>query len=167
MVLQLLGIGCTAGGVVAVRDWFASTADAAAGLTRGVARSVALRTDRLGRWWGRRRGRPVVVGLSGSATATSSASGTATVIRHRVDRAAVSDREWLADLDDRLAALQVRCEEAALARTAEHRDGEDRRRNQREELRGEILAGTRQGWQLILVGLACSALGTVVGAIGS
>jgi hypothetical protein len=167
--LQVFGISLTLLGLVVVRSWLESATGVAG---RGLRRWWRLRREGLrrrradlGRWRVRRRGRPAGVPLSMSAGGTSSATATVTASRPRVDRATVSDRDWLAYLDDHVEALHVRSTEAATARAADRAELADRIAAQRQQLRDEMLRSTRDGWQLIAAGLVLSAVGIVLGGL--
>lgn len=96
-----------------------------------------------------------------TVTVTDAAVATE-VQRSRVDREDVSERDWLAHLDDRLYWLLDTLD-------AERRQDEEARAalrrqiaEQGDTLRGEIEETTRQGWQLIVAGLVLQALGAVL-----
>lgn len=113
------------------------------------------------------RGRPAVVHLQGlDAAASSEAAAVLTVHRRRVDRDTISDRQWLAFLDDRVEAIFELMDQAERNRGHERDDINRRIASQREELRAEIQRETRQGWELIVAGLLWSALGTAIGIFG-
>ena len=158
--LQLAGLLLAMLGVAVVRAGLEWAADAAIEAKRGVARWWALRRERAGILWSRIRRRPVVVNrtLTDSGSATDAAS--VTVTRHRADRATISDRDWLALLDDRVESLCQQLDRNVAQQLAEQREWYRRLEGQREELRGEMLAATRQGWQLIVSGIVFSAVGT-------
>ena len=102
------------------------------------------------------------IGQAGKRTSTISA----TKIRYRVDRDTVSERDWLAYLDDQVEGLHHLLEQHAEGEVR-HRAELDRRiRELRDELRAEVLVSTRQGWQLVLGGLTCSAVGTGLSMLG-
>ena len=149
-----------------MRSWLQIAADTAIDAKRGLERWWAIRRQQLRMWWIRRRGRTTPAYISGTASATSSAHATLTVQRQRVDRETVSDREWLASLDDRVEAIFELMDHGERNRTAEHEDVNRRLAVQRAELRAEIGRQTRQGWELILAGLAWLALGTGLGILG-
>ncbi|MGH2839724.1 MAG: hypothetical protein ACRDKY_02730 [Solirubrobacteraceae bacterium] len=161
--LQILGIVLALLGVASVQSWLAKTAiEARHGLDLLWARCRRSLVDR----WARLRGRPVVHLRGASLAATSDIAATLTVERPRVDRAAVSDGEWLALLDDRVESLFGRIDQADRARGQDREDAGRRLEDQRNELRAEIRRETRQGWQLIVAGLAWSLIGTFVGMVG-
>jgi hypothetical protein len=160
--LQLVGIALTALGVAVVRSWLQLAADRAVDAKHGVARWAAQRREQLRRWWLRRRGRPVTIAGSGTPTfARVSASGTG--VRGRVDRDAISDRAWLAHLDDQVAGLWAQTTRAEENRAADRKELEECLAADHERLRGEIVRATRQGWKLVVAGLIYSAIGTLVG----
>ena len=161
--LQVLGIALAAFGLDVVRTSLQRAADTAIAAKHGVARWAAQRREQLHRWWLRRRGRPVTIAMSGTATATVSASGTAEVVRGRVDRDAISDRAWLAHLDDQVAGLWAHTTRAEENRAANRKELEECLVADHERLRGEIVRATRQGWELVVAGLIYSAIGTLVG----
>jgi len=163
-IVQLLGIALTLLGVAVVRASLERAADTAIAAKHGVARWAAQRREQLRRWWLRRRGRPVTIAGSGTATfASVSASGTGEVVRGRVDRDAISDRAWLAHLDDQVAGLWAQTARAEENRAADRKELEECLAADHERLRGEIVRATRQGWELVIAGLICSAIGTFVG----
>jgi hypothetical protein len=161
--VQLVGIGLTLLGVEVVRSSLEQAAEKAVAAKRGLDRLLALRQEQFRRWRARRRGRPVVVSLSGTLAGTGSMSGTLTIVRSRVDRETISDREWLAFLDDRVETLFERLDQSDKAREAVHEDLVRRLADERDHLRDEMLDATRKGWELIIAGLVCSAVGTAVG----
>ncbi len=167
--LQLLGIGLTALGVAVVRSWLQLAADKAVDAQHGLQRRSALRRDQLRRHWSRLRRRKAVVSVHSinlEAAQTTDAALELTVDRPGVDRDTVSEREWLAFLDNRVNSLFKLMDQAEQNRSAEHEDLNRRLSAQRDELRAEIQRETRQGWQLIVTGLAWSAVGTAIGIGG-
>jgi hypothetical protein len=160
--LQLVGIALTALGVAVVRSWLQLAADRAVDAKHGVARWAAQCREQL-----RRRGRPVTIAGSGTATLASlSATGTGEVASGRVDRDAIFDRAWLAHLDDQVAGLWAHTRRAEENRAADRKELEECLAADHERLRGEIVRATHQGWELIVAGLAWSAVGTAVGIFG-
>jgi hypothetical protein len=161
-VLQVLGIALAAFGLDVVRTSLQRAADTAIAAKHGVARWAAQRREQLRRWWLRRRGRPVTIAGSGTPTfARVSASGTG--VRGRVDRDAISDRAWLAHLDDQVAGLWAQTTRAEENRAADRKELAQCLAADHERLRGEIVRATRQGWKLVVAGLIYSAIGTLVG----
>jgi hypothetical protein len=110
------------------------------------------------------RPRPAIIrAASAQARAGASASLTAEVTHHRVDRNTISDRDWLVYLDDRLESAFDLLDNAEQRRYKE-RQGLDRRLGiQRDELRAEIVRETRNGWQLVAWGLGYTFIGVVLG----
>lgn len=149
-VVQLLGIALTLLGVAVVRASLERAADTAiAAIARWAAQL-------------RRRGRPVTIAGSGTPTLASlSASGTGA--SGRVDHDAIPDRAWLAHLDDQVAGLWAHTRRADENRAADRKELEECLAADHERLRGEIVRATRQGWKLVVAGLICSAIGTLVG----
>jgi len=92
--------------------------------------------------------------------------GTVTVEiqRHRVDRNTISDRDWLAHLDDRLDSVFDLLDAAEKRRSEERQEFARRLSVQRDELRAEIVRETRNGWQLVAWGLFYTFIGAVLGA---
>jgi hypothetical protein len=86
------------------------------------------------------------------------------VQRHRVDRDTISDRDWLAYLDDRLASVFDLMDTAEKRRYEEREEFGRRLGVQRDELRAEIRRETRNGWQLVAWGLGYTFVGVVIGA---
>jgi len=78
----------------------------------------------------------------------------------------VSDRDWLTFLDDRVELIFELIDQAERNRGAQREDINERLAAQRHDLRGEIQRATREGWQLIVAGLAWSLAGTVIGIFG-
>jgi hypothetical protein len=158
-VVQLLGIALTLLGVAVVRASLERAADTA---IAAIARWAAQGREQL-----RRRGRPVTIAGSGTPTLASlSASGTGEVASGRVDRDAIPDRAWLAHLDDQVAGLWAHTRRAEENRAADRKELEECLAADHERLRGEIVRATHQGWELIVAGLAWSAVGTAVGIFG-
>jgi hypothetical protein len=165
--VQLLGTALALLGVAVVRASFELAADKAVEAKLGLDRWWGLRRERLRNWWAHRRGRPAVTHrVAFDAATVSEATLVTTVQRYRVDRQTVSDRDWLVHLDDRLYSLHDVVDRAEESRIADRDEVLGRLGAQREELRAEIQRETRQGWQLIVAGLACSAVGTAVGMAG-
>jgi hypothetical protein len=162
VVLSLLGVGV-------VRGWLARTHRAtvkALAATKGrIQRSWGRRREQLRHWWARKRGKTIsAIITAGAASATAGGGGATVTVGHaRVDRDAVSDREWLAWLDDRVELILQRLDQGDKARSAVHEDLVRRLGGQRDELRAEMDHATQQGWELIVSGLAYSAIGTVLG----
>lgn len=166
--LQLLGIALTAAGVVVVRSWLQRAADTATAAKHGLKRWSAIRRAELRRWWDGRRGRPHQT-IEGSGIPSAEAWGASTVTvaqRPRVDRDTISERAWLAHLDDRVESIFQFMDQAEQDRRAERGAVQQLLGAQRNELRVEIQRETRQGWELIVAGLAWSAIGTAVGILG-
>jgi hypothetical protein len=149
-----------------VRTSLQRVADKATTAKQGIARWSAIRREQLYHWWLRRRGHPVTIHRRAPGGATAHGGITATGVRGGVDRDTISDRKWLAHLDSQVSDLWAHMTRAEEQRAADRVELEQRLHAQRNELRGEIKRETRQGWQLILAGLAWSAAGTVVGIVG-
>jgi hypothetical protein len=166
--LQALGVVLSLFGVGVVRGWIARTHRAAvtalAAAKGRIHRSWARRREQLRHWWARKRGTtiPAIV-KTGAASMSGGGSATVTVGHVRINRDAVTDREWLAWLDDRVELILTRLDEADKARDVMHEDLLRRLDRQRDELRAEMDHATQQGWELIVTGLAYSAIGTVLG----
>jgi len=167
--LQLVGIVLSLVGVGVIRGWLfelaSRTALQAARARRALSDQWALRREQLRLRWARLRGRAVPANLSGSAHGSSSVSANLTVARARINRDAASNREWLAWLDNRVEMIFVRLDQEEKARDAMHVDLVQRLASQREVIRAEIEDATHRGWELVVSGLACSAAGTVLGAL--
>ena len=170
-IYQAFGIALTALGLAAVGDRIRrareATSAAIARTRSGVGAWGARRREQLAIAWARLRRKPRPVKLQGlSAHATSRASGNLTVEvqRHRVDRDTISDRDWLAYLDDRLAMVIDQLDAAEKRRSEEREEFAGRLGVQRDELRAEIIRETRNGWQLVAWGLFYTFVGVVIGA---
>ncbi|MGH2946102.1 MAG: hypothetical protein ACRDPC_07580 [Solirubrobacteraceae bacterium] len=163
-IVQLLGLWFAALGVAVVRAWLEAAADATIEVKRGLDRWWALRREQVRTWWIRKRGKtiPAVI-RAAPATASGSAGGTVTVGHPAVDRETISDRDWLGFVNDQVDVLRDRLNRAEKDRSLERREWDQRLAAQREQLRVEMLKATRQGWELIVAGLGCSALGALVG----
>ena len=96
-------------------------------------------------------------------SASGSMSGNLTIGRPAVDRATIPERAWLALLDDQMTSVYQRLELIEEGRSQDQADIVERLDAQGSELRAHTLAVTRQGWQYIVTGLACSAIGTALG----
>jgi hypothetical protein len=172
-LLQLLGLGLALFGVAVARSWLEIASDKAIDAKHGLDRWWAISREQLRSWWRRQRGRIDATVFVPSAAASGFAPPpTPTGDRPRVNREAVSDREWLLFLDDRVEAIcdQVeaiykRLDESDTARRADRGQVRDQLAAQHDELRAEIQRETRQGWQIIVAGLFWSAAGTVVGIV--
>jgi hypothetical protein len=163
--LQLLGVALTLFGLAVVHSWLERATAAASEAKRGIARWWAIRKEAANHWWRRLLGKPIFVQRFASDQITLSDSATATVRRARVDRATVSDRDWLTFLDERVESIFVLLDQASRARAEEVDQWNRRLTEHRDELREEILLATRQGWQLIVCGLLSSAIGIVLTAV--
>ena len=162
--LQLLGIGLTLLGVAVVHSWLEKAAEQAVERKQGLERWLVLRREQLRRWWARRRGRPVIVHVAAADfAAASDFAGVGEVQRQRVDPATVSDREWLEHLDSQIEGIYGRLSYDERNRNEERKKLDEGLAAQRDELRAAIFRETRQGWELIVAGLACSAIGTALG----
>lgn len=121
--------------------------------------------ERLRVRWARLRGRPVSYSKSGSSAVSVSASADLTVTYARVDRATVSDRDWLVHLDDRVYAqmdAMKGMEERLQQEVARlHRQLAE----QRDDLQQQTIAITREGWEFILGGVILSFVGTALGLL--
>ncbi|MFL5862437.1 MAG: hypothetical protein ACJ780_16970 [Solirubrobacteraceae bacterium] len=80
-----------------------------------------------------------------------------------MDRGTISDRDWLAYLDDRLASVFTLMDAAEKRRTEDRQEFSRRLSIQRAALRAEIIRETRQGWQLVAWGLSYTFVGVVFG----
>jgi hypothetical protein len=123
--LQVLGVGLTLLGVGVVRGWIArthrATINALAAAKGRMRRSWARRREQLRRWWARKRGKtiPSIV-KAGSSSMSGGGNGTLTVEHARINRDVVTDREWLAWLDDRVDLILRRLDEGDKARDDAH-----------------------------------------------
>jgi hypothetical protein len=167
--LQALGVLLSLLGVGVVRGWIARTHRAAVNAlvaTKGwIQRSWARRRGQLRHWSARKRGKttPAII-KAGTVSGSGGMAGTVTTGHARVNRDAVTDREWLAWLDDRIELIFQRLDQGDKVRETVHEDLIRRLGRHRDELRAEIDHATQQGWELIVSGLAYSAIGTVLGA---
>jgi hypothetical protein len=162
IALQLIGLALSLLGVAVVRSWLERATDAAIEARQGVARLWTLRQTQLRTWWARRRGRPVTINRHAADTAMTTDSASATVTRRRMDRETIATRDWLAQLDDHVENLFRRLDADAAARRADYEEWDSRLAAQRAEMRDEILRTTRQGWELIVTGIVCTAAGTLL-----
>jgi len=160
--LQLFGLVLSLFGIAVVRAFLERATDAAIEARRGVARLWTLRHAQFWNWWARLRGRPINLNLHSAEMAISSDSLSIIVQRPRADRATISDRDWLAQLDDKVEDLFQRLDADAAADRAERLAWDQRLQAQRDEMRDEILKATRQGWELIVTGIGFTAVGTVL-----
>lgn len=164
--LQVLGIALAAFGLAVVRSSLELVGEKAIAAKHGLDRLWALRRERLRNWWGRVRKRPVVVHVPPGVATFSGVSPQVVINWSPVDRNAISDRDWLAFLDNQVEALFNRMGKAEQAHSADQGHLRSELAAQRDELRAEIQRETRQGWQLIVAGLIWSAAGAVVGIFG-
>lgn len=168
---QAVGVAFTALGLAAIGDRVRrlreATAAAFAKTRSGVRIWSARRREQFAGLWARllRKPRPVVIHAA-SALGRASASGNLTVEihRHRVDRNSISDRDWLAYLDDRLESVFDLLDSAEKRRSEDREEFARRLGVQRDELRAEIVRETRNGWQLVAWGLGYTFIGVVLGA---
>jgi hypothetical protein len=164
--LQAGGILLTLAGVFVVRSWLdaATGATVAAGRSvgRSVGRWVGLRMEAARRLIARLRGKPITVRIEAAEEVSVADRATVSKIRSRVDRATVSDRDWLRYLDDQVDSLHTAVDQIARQQSAERERTDERLASRAKELRGEILRTARDGWQLIVFGLALSFAGTVL-----
>lgn len=157
--LQFLGLCVAALGVPVVPPGLARAERSAAAAARKIRAWVKAKVAQARRRWNRMRGSTNVVAMSGRATATGSGSVTATVIRGKVDRSTVGNREWLAFLNNEVDSLWATLRQLQESSGAEREHLDARLVEQRRELQAHTLAVTRGGWQYILAGAACTALG--------
>ena len=162
--LQLLGIAMTALGVAVVWSLLELAVDKTLQAKRQLDRSLAAGRQRLRLWWLRRRGKTTPAHLAGSSAGVSGGGATLSVGHPSVDRETISERDWLVFLNDQvdilraeLRAAQTRHSQELASRLAAQ---EDRLRS---EMRDELRAATREGWELVLAGLAWLAIGTFLG----
>jgi hypothetical protein len=162
-VLQLLGLSLTLLGVAVVRSWLKQAAGLANDVKQDLPRRWAQRRGQLRHWWARRRGHGVVLAATATSTATSSVIVSVTVTRTWPDRTTITERDWLAVLDDRVQALYEHLDQANERHAADSKEWDRRLQAQRDTLRAELVAATQDGWELIVLGVALSAVGTVLG----
>jgi hypothetical protein len=162
-VLQLLGLGLTLLGLAVVRSWLKRTADTANDVKQGLALRWGRRREHLRGWWDRRRGRAVIHAVSVHDTGKVSDVLTGTATRPWPDRTTISDRDWLAQLDDRVRGLYENRDQDNERRNAGSEELDRRLQAQRDEFRSQLEAATRDGWELIVLGVALSAAGTLLG----
>jgi hypothetical protein len=105
-----------------------------------------------------------VQALSAVARATAGANVKVEVQRPRVDRNTISDRDWLAYLDDHLASVFELLDATEKRRSGDREEFARRLGIQRHELRAEIVRETRNGWQLVAWGLGYTFIGAALGA---
>ena len=164
--LQLLGTFMALLGVDIVWSGAQVASDKAIEAKQGLSRWYALRRGQLLQRWARLRKRPVTFHRGAfDAVAVSDAVAEVTVRRRRVNRETVSDREWLAFLDERVESIFELMDQAEKNRSAEREDVNRRLAIQRDELRAEIRRETRQGWQLIVTGLVWSVIGIAIAIV--
>jgi hypothetical protein len=109
--------------------------------------------------------RPAIIhAVTATARASASANLSVEVTHHRVDRNTISDRDWLAYLDDRLDSAFELMDKAEKRRYEERQEIFRQIGVQRDELRAEIRRETRNGWQLVAWGLGYTFIGVVLGA---
>ena len=116
--------------------------------------------ERLLAIWRRLR-HPHVIHATAQGSMTFGGTATGTVTMHRVDRTTISDRDWLAHLDDVVFALRDLFDQSAKARADEL--VETRARIDR--ARDDVLAATRQGWEYAVVGGVLSVTGIIITAL--
>jgi hypothetical protein len=171
-IYQGLGVGFTLLGLAAIGDRvrrLIETNRVAFAKTRwGASVWLARRREQLTIAWARARHKPrraIIHAASASARSSASATLTTGIHRNRVDRDTISDRDWLAHLDDRLASVFELLDAAEKGRHEERQEIYRRIGVQRDELRAEIRRETRNGWQLVAWGLGYSLIGVALGAI--
>jgi hypothetical protein len=117
VAFQAIGIVLTLLGVAAIGDWLQQAAQGVGQIaTAGRRQVVRWRTvwiQRLRASWRRLMGDRTVhlAGISSAESFGHADVATLTVRRARVDRDSISDRDWLAFLDDRLEAVEERIDE--------------------------------------------------------
>jgi hypothetical protein len=159
---QLLGVTIAALGVPVIPPFLGRVESA---IEHGVAvarRWLAHRRAALQAWWDRLRRRTRVVAASGGVTTGGAVSGSVTTERGKVDRETISERDWLAFLNDEIDALWVSLRQLRKDRAADWEEFERRLATEGEDLRAHTIAVTRRGWQFILAGVACSWFGTLL-----
>jgi hypothetical protein len=170
-IYQAIGVGFTFLGLAVIGERVRHAKEVAM-LRFAKARSrlkawSARRREQLAMAWARLiRKRPAII-RPATATARASASGDVSVkvTRQRVDRDVISDRDWLAYLDDRLESVFDLSDGAEKRRYEERQEIYRRIGVQRDELRAEIRRETRRGWQFVAWGLGYSFVGIVLGAL--
>jgi hypothetical protein len=162
--LQLLGIMLAGLGVNVVRSWLTQLPETAKQLTEAAKDKFAELLDGIAELWtvaSTTFGGPVII--TRGETEGDEAEGDEEISDHdllvaltqevnRVRHNVESVRHDVENLSDRLKAERILWEHELLT--------------QREQLQATMTAATRQGWQLILAGLAFSAVGTFVGMFG-
>lgn len=170
-IYQAIGVLFTAAGIAAIGDRLRYAKDAAAAVyarTRsGVVGWSARRRVQFAVLWARitRKSRSVTIQAASAHLRFGAGmpSLTAQVHRHRVDRDTISDRDWLAHLDDRLESVFELMDAAEKRRSQDRDEFASRLGVQRDELRTEIIRETRNGWQLVAWGLFYAFVGVVLG----
>lgn len=150
-LLQVLGLGLAAVGVGVVHAGLQRVVAVALGVKDAARHQLTLRRHALRGWWARRHGLPPPTIRVGASWALS----------YDIHDDLVRDRPGTGPRDHAalLAAVDADLDKA-FARINKIKDSIASTRN---ELRDEIQRETGRGWQLILGGLACSAVGTLVG----
>ena len=171
-LVPVLGICVSLGGVPYVRD-VASHAGAAMHSTarkfgRILRRWLTRARESVRSWWDRARGR----GSGGSRVETAAptragAQLEVTVNVLPVDRERIPVREWLGVLDDRVEYLLAARQEMEQRRVEDNADVRERLVKLEREMHRELHAALRAGWELIVTGLALSAVGSVLSLAGS
>jgi hypothetical protein len=115
-------------------------------------------------WWDRWRRRTHAAASSGTATPTptATASGTVTTGHEKVRRETISERDWLAFLNDEIDALWDSVRQVREDRAADWAEFDRRLATQGDDLRAHTIAVTREGWVFIVGGVACSWFGTLL-----
>jgi hypothetical protein len=164
--VQLLGIVIAALGVPTVGARLERLVNGLIAAKQRLDRWWASQRRRLINAWARLRGRrSVVVHVAGASAGASGGGATISVGHPGVDRSTVSDRDWLAFLNDQVDALRSRIHDAEATRDEDRREFDQRLTGQASQLRAEMVSLTQRGWQLVLTGLSMSAIGIVIGMV--
>src|SRR4051794_191287 len=160
--LQLGGLMIASLGVPILPGWLRRPE---AALERGAAQMrdwTRARVEATRRWWSRRRGRAQHHSIT-VADSVAVADGVSAVVGcNRVDRSTVTDRERLEHLDDRVYSPIPWIERIDHEQAADRPAWEQRIAAASDDLRRPTLLVPRRGWQFIIGGAACTALGIVI-----
>lgn len=162
---QLLGVTVAALGVPVVPPFLARIEQALSRAIAAVRRWARDQRRAIQAWWARLRGRPHFIDLAGAAGATAGGHAHVTVTRGKVDRDTISDRDWLAFLNDEVDAIWERLRLLDESRQADWAEFERRLASQSEDLRAHTLTVTREGWQYVVAGVICSWYGTLLALV--
>lgn len=122
-------------------------------------RWIRKRKEQIKRLWARIVRNERTAALSGTASARVSMSGTLSIKSPSVDRETISERDWLAFLNDQLDAIREQVRELQSGRLDDRNEVNQKLEALRVELQEHTLAVTQDGWAYVATGAWLTGLG--------